>query len=67
VKEEGMEDYVSRINGMSEVEMDQLIKEGKCPYESERLVGQPLGMLHCPLCGEMVLAGVPHPRQSDLG
>lgn len=24
-------------------------------------IGAPIGMFHCPLCGEMVLAGMPHP------
>jgi hypothetical protein len=27
-------------------------------------IGAPIGMFHCPLCGEMVLAGMPHPDYS---
>ena len=32
-----------------------------CAYDPEALRGLPLGMFHCPLCGEMVVAGCPHP------
>jgi hypothetical protein len=31
------------------------------PWEPQQLVGVPLGQYHCPYCGAMVLAGVPHP------
>lgn len=31
-----------------------------CPEKPELLAGQPIGMYHCPYCGEMQLAGVPH-------
>ena len=34
-----------------------------CDEKPETLTGQPLGMYHCPDCGAMVIAGVPH---SDL-
>lgn len=30
----------------------------ECP---ESLKGQPLGQYHCPDCGAMVMAGLPHP------
>jgi hypothetical protein len=36
----------------------------KCPYRPEELKGCPVGMFHCPICGEMVLAGVEHPDYS---
>ena len=39
----------------------------KCPYDPTVLKGVPIGMLHCPECGEMILAGVPHPDYSLLG
>lgn len=32
-----------------------------CREKPEQLRGQPLGMYHCPDCGAMVLAGIPHP------
>lgn len=57
---ETLEEYVARINAMSNDEIDALIAEGKCPYESERDTNKSIGMFHCPLCGEMLLAGVPH-------
>jgi hypothetical protein len=30
------------------------------PWEPQQLVGVPLGQYHCPYCGAMVIAGVPH-------
>ena len=36
-----------------------------CSYQPERLVGIPLGMHHCPLCGTMQVAGVPHVADVD--
>lgn len=33
----------------------------KCDYDPTPLLGQPIGMFHCPKCGEMVLAGMEHP------
>jgi hypothetical protein len=30
------------------------------PWEPEQLVNVPLGQYHCPYCGAMVLAGLPH-------
>ncbi len=32
-----------------------------CPYDPTVLAGFPIGMLHCPQCGCMVLAGLDHP------
>lgn len=60
---ETIEEYVNRVNGYTGEEIDALIKEDKCPYEPERDENTPIGMYHCPICGEMVLAGVPHPRK----
>lgn len=31
-----------------------------CPEHSEDLVGAPMGMYHCPACGCMTVAGLPH-------
>lgn len=36
-----------------------------CPHDPRELVGQAIGMYHCPVCGEMVLAGFPHPSMTD--
>jgi hypothetical protein len=35
----------------------------QCSFDpmAEAYIGAPIGMFHCPLCGEMVLAGMPHP------
>lgn len=38
----------------------------KCPYDPREMSDQPIGMFHCPLCGEMVIAGMPHPDYSIL-
>lgn len=31
-----------------------------CAEKPERLVNVPLGMYHCPDCGAMIVAGMPH-------
>lgn len=56
---------IEYINSLSEGELSALIDAGKCPYEPEHLKGQPIGMLHCPVCGEMVLAGMKHLQPID--
>jgi hypothetical protein len=36
--------------------------DSPCTYRPELIPSSiPLGMFHCPACGEMVLAGLPHP------
>ena len=60
---ESEKEYVARIDALSDDELHKLIDDDACPYEPERLVGTSLGMFHCYLCGEMVLAGIPHPRR----
>lgn len=45
------------------------LKTWRCSYrpEIETPLGTPLGMYHCPECGEMVLAGLPHmPALEDM-
>ncbi len=32
-----------------------------CEEKPELLIGLPIGQYHCPDCGAMVLAGLPHP------
>jgi hypothetical protein len=31
-----------------------------CDYDPRELAGLPIGTMHCPRCGEMVIAGLPH-------
>lgn len=38
-----------------------------CTYDPRVMAGEPIGMFHCPECGEMVLAGVAHPDYWNLG
>lgn len=33
----------------------------ECPHDPRPLLDQPIGMYHCPECGEMVVAGMEHP------
>lgn len=35
-----------------------------CPYDPSTAENAPLGMYHCPLCGNMVVSGVAHPDYS---
>lgn len=37
-----------------------------CTFDPRDLLYLPLGMFHCPECGEMVLAGMRHPDWSLL-
>ncbi|MGE0131865.1 MAG: hypothetical protein AB7U82_27595 [Blastocatellales bacterium] len=37
-----------------------------CSFDPVQLLGQPIGMLHCPECGEMIVAGMPHLDYSIL-
>jgi hypothetical protein len=38
----------------------------KCTFDTMSFVDMPLGMFHCPVCGNMVVAGVPHPDWDRL-
>lgn len=35
------------------------------PWEPQQLKGVPLGMYHCPYCGDMQIAGIPHTDYRD--
>lgn len=48
------------INSLTKKQLFELFKSGKCPYEPEHLIGIPLGMFHCEICGIMICAGMPH-------
>lgn len=56
---------INRINAMSNEEVDRLVAADQCPFEPEHLIGVPMGMFHCEVCGEMVVAGFPHGRRAD--
>lgn len=36
------------------------------PWEPQQLVGVPMGQYHCPYCGAMVIAGIPHLDYAEL-
>ena len=38
----------------------------RCKEDPTKLVGQPIGMYHCPECGEMLIAGSPHPDYENI-
>lgn len=40
--------------------------EGECTEHPEMLTGAPIGMYHCPACGEMVVAGLRHPTAEEI-
>lgn len=50
----------TKICGRCYDEVDGLYP-ANCGEKPERLKGQPIGQYHCPDCGAMVLAGLPHP------
>ena len=38
------------------------------PWEPQQLIGVPMGQYHCPYCGAMCVAGVPHTDyREDVG
>jgi hypothetical protein len=37
-----------------------------CPEDPEKLCGQPIGMYHCPDCGCMQVACIPHMCNPEL-
>ena len=37
----------------------------KCNYDPTELADAPIGQFHCPECGEMVIAGMPHPPSDE--
>lgn len=51
---------VRAINALTKEQLFDLFKQGKCPYEPEHLIGEPLGMFHCEVCGMMIVAGLVH-------
>ena len=56
---------VGRINLLSDQEVKELVDNDKCPFDPELMVGVPMGQFHCQVCGEMVLAGLSHPRYKE--
>jgi hypothetical protein len=38
----------------------------KCKFDPKIYAGLPIGMFHCPECGEMVIAAMDHPDYSVL-
>lgn len=42
-------------------EVPELFDSG-CMERPEALLGVPIGQYHCPYCGAMLLAGLPHPK-----
>lgn len=54
-------------NSLSDDQLFEMFKSGKCPREPEHLIGVPLGMFHCEVCGIMVVAGFPHPAINWIG
>ncbi len=36
------------------------------PWDPQQLRGAPMGQYHCPYCGAMCLAGLPHPDYAAL-
>ena len=50
-----------KMCGICYNEVDELF-DSVCVEKPEELKGVPIGMYHCPDCGTMVIAGVPHPQ-----
>lgn len=37
----------------------------ECTHDPQIMLGKPIGMYHCPVCGCMVLAGIPHTAHTE--
>ncbi len=42
------------------------MEKKKCLFDPKTYAGQPIGMFHCPDCGDMVVAGIEHPDYDDM-
>jgi hypothetical protein len=42
------------------------MEKKKCLFDPKTYAGQPIGMFHCPECGDMVLAGMDHPDYDNI-
>lgn len=40
--------------------VNELGEECPWPWDPQQRVNEPMGMYHCPYCGCMVMAGLPH-------
>lgn len=40
--------------------LNEMGEECPWPWDPQQLVDAPLGQYHCPYCGAMVIAGLPH-------
>lgn len=49
-----------KFNKEPSAEWKDLIDRYGCPHDPRDHSGTPLGMYHCPLCGNMVVAGCAH-------
>lgn len=62
--EQALTEFENITDGMLDSDVDLPLNENgePCPwpYDPQQLVGAPLGQYHCPYCGAMVLAGMPH-------
>jgi hypothetical protein len=54
-----------KICGRCYDEVEEL-HPSNCNEKPEKLAGQPIGQYHCPNCGAMLLAGIPHPDLCKL-
>lgn len=43
-----------------------MLQSNKCSFDPSVYKDVPMGMFHCPVCGEMVVAGCKHPDYSLL-
>lgn len=59
-------EMIARINAMDDAALVALVEADACPFEPQHLIGVPLGMFHCEVCGDMVCAGFAHPRRKDM-
>lgn len=56
-----MKKAITKMCGRCYADVDEVFPPN-CQEKPEKLIGQPIGQYHCPDCGAMVMAGLPHPE-----
>lgn len=58
-----MKVYIQHLNELEHPPkfVDRSRVELNCDFDPRIYANQPIGMFHCPVCGDMVVAGLPHP------
>lgn len=57
---------IPSLEAMLDGPMNEIGERCPWPYDPLLMTGQPIGQYHCPYCGGMVMAGMPHLDWSEI-